>query len=146
MTAIDATPERENVLAKIEEIILNQGLEVIAQDEDSIQARDPESGIIVAMVLENDVLFLTVNLITVPEKALTNEVLRKMVHAENGISTSSFQTYPLDGGKVIIALNNFCKIFDMGSEDEDDVIACIDFLVADVFSARSLLGELASSN
>ena len=50
-----------------------------------------------------------------------------MLAADNGISTSSFQLYDAGGGNVTITLNNFCKLQDLGPDDEDDILsaACI---------------------
>jgi hypothetical protein len=66
-----------------------------------------------------------------------------MLAADNGISTSHFQLYEAGGGKVAISLNNFCKLQDMGPEDEDDILSCVHFLMVDVLTARRLLGSLA---
>ena len=68
-------------------------------------------------------------------------VMRAMLAAENGISTSSFQLYDAPEGQVTIALNNFCKMLDAtGPEDEDDLLSCVHFLLVDVIAARDLLG------
>ena len=67
-----------------------------------------------------------------------------MLAAGNGISTSHFQLYEAGAGKLAVTLNNFCKLQDMGPEDEDDILSCVHFLLADVLSARRLLGELRS--
>jgi hypothetical protein len=65
-----------------------------------------------------------------------------MLAADNGISTSYFQLYDAGKGTTAVTLNNFCKLFDMGPEDEDDILACVHFLLVDVLSARRLLGNL----
>ena len=62
--------------------------------------------------------------------------------AGNGISTSYFQLYDTGGGKVAVTLNNFCKLQDMGPEDEDDILSCVHFLLVDVMEARRLLTGL----
>ena len=67
-----------------------------------------------------------------------------MLAADNGISTSHFQLYDAGDGKVAITLNNFCKLQDMGPEDEDDILSCVHFLLVDVMSARRLLSGLES--
>ena len=54
--------------------------------------------------------------------------------SDNGVSTSSFQLYDAADGKVTITLNNFCKLQDMGPEDEDDILSCEHFLLVDVRS------------
>jgi hypothetical protein len=66
----------------------------------------------------------------------------QMLSAENGISTSAFQLYDVGEGKTAVTLNNFCKLQDMGADDEDDILSCVNFLMADVMSARRLVGHL----
>ncbi|MGA2772803.1 MAG: hypothetical protein ABSG26_18500 [Bryobacteraceae bacterium] len=39
---------------------------------------------------------------------------------------------------------NFCKLQDMGPEDEDDILSCVHFLLVDVITARRLLADLKS--
>ena len=62
--------------------------------------------------------------------------MSKMLAADNGISTSYFQLYDAGDGKVAVTLNNFCKLQDMGADDEDDILSCVHFLLVDVMSAR----------
>ena len=66
--------------------------------------------------------------------------LRKMLAADNGISTSHFQLYDTGDGNVAITLNNFCKLQDLGPEDEDDILSCVSFLLADVVHAQEFIG------
>ena len=65
-----------------------------------------------------------------------------MLAANNGISTSYFQLYEAGEGKVAITLNNFCKLQDLGADDEDDILSCVHFLLVDVMTARHLLAGL----
>jgi hypothetical protein len=44
-----------------------------------------------------------------------------------------------------VTLNNFCKLQDMGTDDQDDILSCVHFLLVDVMSARRLLSGLAAS-
>ncbi|MBV9308911.1 MAG: hypothetical protein JOZ45_22385, partial [Acidobacteriaceae bacterium] len=44
-------------------------------------------------------------------------------------------------GELAITLNNFCKLQDMGPEDEDDILSCVSFLLADVVGAKDLIGS-----
>ena len=67
-----------------------------------------------------------------------------MLAADNGISTSYFQLYEAGSGTVAMTLNNFCKLQDMGPEDEDDILSCVHFLLVDVMTARRLLGDLGA--
>ena len=91
-------------------------------------------------VLEGDILFLSLVCLVTPAASLTQAVLRKLLDADNGISTSHFQLYEAADGNVAITLNNFCKLQDMGPEDEDDILSCVNFLLADVVHAKELIG------
>ena len=68
--------------------------------------------------------------------------MAKMLAADNGISTSHFQLRDAAGGQVSVTLNNFCKLRDMGPDDEDDILSAVHFLLVDVMSARRLLSGL----
>ena len=63
-----------------------------------------------------------------------------MLAADNGISTSYFQLYDMGDG-IAVTLNNFSKLQDLGPEDQDDVLSCINFLLADVLRAKELIGS-----
>jgi hypothetical protein len=80
----------------------------------------------------------------VPNRAITAELMAKMLEADNGIHTSHFQLYDAGDGHVAITLANFCKLQEMGPDDEDDILSCVHFLLVDVISARHLLGDLES--
>jgi hypothetical protein len=67
-----------------------------------------------------------------------------MLASDNGVSTSSFQLYDAGDGNVTITLNNFCKLQDLGPEDEDDILSCVHFLLVDVMTARRLLSGLSA--
>jgi len=71
---------------------------------------------------------------------VTTDILRKMLSGDNGISTSHFQLYDTGNGETAITLNNFCKLQDLGPEDEDDILSCVNFLLADVVLAKGLIG------
>ena len=95
-------------------------------------------------VLEGEIMFFTLPCVTVARSAVTPEIMATMLASDNGISTSSFQLYNAGDGNVTITLNNFCKLQEMGPEDEDDILACVHFLLVDVLSARRLLAGLKS--
>jgi hypothetical protein len=78
----------------------------------------------------------------VPSTSITAEVMRKMLAADNGISTSYFQLYDAGDGKVAVTLNNFCKLQELGPDDQDDILSCVHFLLVDVLEARRLIGGL----
>jgi hypothetical protein len=103
-----------------------------------------ESGVAVQAVLAGDILYLSLTCTVVPRAAVTAGIMQRMLAADNGISTSHFQIYDAGAGKVAVTLNNFCKLQDMGPEDEDDILSCVHFLLVDVITARQLLADLKS--
>ncbi len=129
-------------LDQISALLAEKGYAVSQSGSNILTIHEVDSGIAVQAVLENNIVFFTLNCITVPAAAITAEVMRKMLAADNGISTSHFQLYDAQGGKVIVTLNNFCKLQDMGPDDEDDILSCVHFLLVDVLAARSLLRGL----
>jgi UDP-N-acetylglucosamine enolpyruvyl transferase len=128
-------------VGQIHALLAERGYEVTEPGTDTLKIREVESGVTVQAVLEDNILFCSLMCTTVPESALTRDVMRKMLSADSGISTSYFQLYD-SGGKVAVTLNNFCKLQDMGSEDEDDILSCVHFLMVDVMTARRLLAGL----
>lgn len=142
MTAT-ATRSDTITLSDVEAVLAQEGYEVFQHDDSLLTVRDTESGVTLQAVLEDNVLYLTVSCVTVASSAITLELTRKMLDAQNGISTSAFQLYDQGSGKVAITLNNFCKLQAMGEDDHDDILSCVEFLLADVIDARGLLGDLA---
>jgi hypothetical protein len=105
-----------------------------------LRVQEVDSGIWLRAVLEGEILFLSLVCMVVPDASLTPQILRKMLDGDNGISTSHFQLHKAAGGNVAITLNNFCKLQDMGPDDEDDILSCVSFLLADVVHAKELIG------
>jgi hypothetical protein len=138
------TPTLSPNLGHINELLAARGYEVAPSAPDGITIKELDSGISIQAVLEGDILFLTLPCITVPRTSVTPEIMAAMLAADNGISTSSFQLYDAGGGKVAITLNNFCKLQDMGIEDDDDILSCVHFLLVDVMTARRVLKGLAA--
>ena len=134
MTATIA-PQIDHIAA----LLAKQGYDVSQSGPGVLDVREVRSGISIQAVLEGDIMFFTMPCLTVTADKLTPDLLKKMLAGENGISTSSFQLYDGPEGKVTIALNNFCKLLDLGPEDEDDILSCVHFLLADVVAARDLL-------
>lgn len=130
-------------LQQIQGILAEHGYDVTEVNEHLLKIREVESGVSLSAVLANDILFLSLTCITVPESAITPALMRKMLDADNGISTSHFQLYPVGPGKLAITLNNFCKLQDMGPEDEDDILSCVHFLLIDVIAARVVVGNIS---
>lgn len=109
-------------------------------NEDVLEIQEVDSGISLRAVLQGDILFFSLVCVTAPAASVTPAVMRKMLAADNGISTSHFQLYDMDGGNVAVTLNNFCKLQDLGDDDEDDILSCVSFLLADVVRAKQLIG------
>ena len=138
------TPTTSPTLGTIHSLLAERGYEVSEPAPDTIAIRELDSGVSLQAVLEGDILFFTLSCITVPRTAVTPEIMATMLAADNGISTSAFQLYDAGSGKVNISLNNFCKLQDMGPEDEDDILSCVHFLLVDVMTARHLLSGLSA--
>jgi hypothetical protein len=138
MTATIA-PQIDNIAA----LLAKQGYDVSQTGPGILNVREVRSGISIRAVLEGEIMFFTLPCLTVAADKLTPDILKRMLAGENGISTSSFQLYDAPDNKVTIALNNFCKLYDLGSEDEDDLLSCVHFLLVDVIEARELLASIA---
>jgi hypothetical protein len=136
------TASTSSHLPQIRALLAEKGYEVSDSGPDTLRIRETESGIAIQAVLEGDILYFSLVCTTVPKASITPELTWRMLDAGNGISTSYFQLYDAGDGRVAVTLNNFCKLQDLGVDDEDDVLSCIHFLLVDVFSARRLLGDL----
>jgi len=141
-TARPTTPTAGPELGHIHALLAEKGYEVSEPVADTLKIREVESGVTLQAVLQGQILFCSLVCTVAPESAITPDVMRRMLAADNGISTSNFQLYQAGMGKVAVTLNNFCKIQDMGAEDEDDILSCVHFLLVDVMTARRLLGDL----
>ena len=129
-------------LAQIHALLAEKGYEVTEPTADSLKIREVDSGVSIQAVLQGSILYLSLICTVVPKKSITAALMDKMLDSDNGISTSYFQLYNVGEGKSAITLNNFCKLQDLGADDEDDILSCIHFLLVDVMSARGLLGDL----
>jgi hypothetical protein len=127
---------------QVQALLVEHGCEVEAAGDNILKIRDLDSGITMRTVLEDNILFCTVTCMTVPAEKISQDVMKKMLDANNGISTSGFQLYDRGDGKVVVTLNNFCKLLEMGPDDEDDILSCLEFLAMDVYAARKLLADL----
>ena len=137
------TATTSSYLGQIHALLAERGYEVSETAANTLKIREVDSGVAVQAVLEGDICFFSLICTVVPNSAITADVMRQMLDAGNGISTSYFQLYDA-GGKVAITLNNFCKLLDLGPEDEDDILSCVHFLLVDVMAARRILGHLGS--
>jgi hypothetical protein len=130
------SPQIDHIAA----LLAKQGYDVSQIGPGILDVREVRSGIRIQAVLEGEIMFFTLPCMTVTPDKLTPDLLKKMLAGENGISTSYFQLYDGPDSTVTIALNNFCKLFDLGPEDQDDLLSCVHFLLVDVIAARDLLG------
>ena len=128
----------------VEGVVAEAGYDASIVGEGILRIRDLDSGISIQAALEENVLFMTVSCMVVSEETITADVMRKMLDADNGISTSSFQLYKRDNGQVAVTLNNFCKLQAMGPDDQDDILSCIEFLIVDCIAASQQFGKLNS--
>ncbi len=125
----------------IKEFLAEEGYDVTSgADENMIRVKNLENGIVNTCVLQENVMFFTVKCTDLTPEQITDGLMRKMLDAENGITTSSFQLYHANG-KVSVTLNNFCKLQNMGEEDKDDILSCLGYLEADVIEAMDLLQQ-----
>lgn len=120
-------------------VLADDGYHVSAVADNLLRVVEPESGVVVLAALEGNVLFFTISCVSVPPQRLTGDVLRRMIASGNGIATSSFRLIDRSDSTVAVTLNNFCKLQDMGPEDCDDLLSCIEFLLVDVLFARALI-------
>ncbi|MBM80015.1 MAG: hypothetical protein CMJ78_05410 [Planctomycetaceae bacterium] len=126
---------------EVEAAIASAGYGVENLGDNLAKVTDVESGITIRAALEDNILFLTAPCVTVSCDKISQEVMQQMLCAENGISTSNFQLYKLSDDRVAVTLNNFCKLLEMGRDDHDDILSCIEFLLVDVFAAKDLIGD-----
>ena len=134
---------QSSTLEQIHALLASKRYSVTEAGNGILRIQEMESGITLQAVLESDILFLSLVCITLPAAKVTPAIMRKMLSVDSGISTSHFQLVDTGDGNVTVTLNNFCKLQDMGPEDEDDILSCVHFLLVDVMSARRLLGSLA---
>jgi hypothetical protein len=129
-------------IGQIHALLAERGYEVSDSGPDALTITEIDSGLAIRAVLQSQILYFSLVCTVVPRAAVTADVMRQMLAADNGISTSYFQLYETGDGNVAVTLNNFCKLQDLGSDDEDDVLSCVHFLLIDVLSAHRLVGHL----
>ncbi|MBV9269221.1 MAG: hypothetical protein JO061_23835 [Acidobacteriaceae bacterium] len=127
-------------LAQIHDLLARKRYQVTELDTSVLKIQDLESGISLRAVLEGDILFLSLICMVVPRSSITSGLMHKMLAADNGISTSHFQLYDTGNEQIAVTLNNFCKLQELGPDDEDDILSCVGFLLADVVHAKDLIG------
>src|SRR4051812_40425523 len=100
-------------LGQIHALLAERGYEVTDSGADTLRIRELPSGVTLQAVLQGEILFLTLTCTVVPNASITPNLMSKMLKADNGIHTSSFQLYDAGNGKVAVTLNNFCKLQEM---------------------------------
>ena len=133
-------PTATSHLGQIHALLANKRYAVSDLNDSVLRIQEPESGVSLRAVLEGEILFLSLTCASVPAAKITPGLMRKLLAADNGISTSHFQLYDTADGNIAITLNNFCKLQDLGPDDEDDILSCVSFLLADVVHATDLIG------
>ncbi len=133
-------PTTSSHLGQIHALLASKRYSVSELAGNVLRIQEAESGISLRAVLEGDILFFSLVCLVAPAARLTPQLMRKMLAADNGISTSHFQLYDASDGNLAVTLNNFCKLQDLGPEDEDDILSCVSFLLADVVHAKQLIG------
>jgi hypothetical protein len=131
-------------LGQIHVLLAEKGYEVSESGPDTLTIVEVHSGISLQAVLQGEIMFFSLTCTVVPGEAITPDLMAQMLAAHNGIHTSHFQLYDAGDDKVAITLANFCKLQEMGPDDEDDILSCVHFLLVDVITARHLLGSLES--
>jgi hypothetical protein len=139
------TPTETISISQAAELLAHSGYDVSEAASGVLRVRDVHSNVSFQAALAGNVLYMTVNLMTVPAADLTPALMRKMLDGQNGISTSAFRLYDSGDGKVAVTLNNFCKLLDMGPEDRDDILSLAGYLMVDVIAARDLLQPAAAA-
>ena len=135
-----ATATINTTLDQIHSLLAAKGYSVSEAGDGVLRIKELSSGITMQAVLAGEILYLSLVCMSVKESSLTPAILRRMLASDNGISTSYFQLYATGGGDVAVTLNNFCKLQELGPDDEDDILSCVSFLLADVVHAKDLFG------
>lgn len=130
-----------STIGQIHALLANKRYSVTELSDSVLRVEEMESKISLRAVLEGDILFLSLVCLLTSPASLTPAVLHKMLAADNGISTSHFQLVDTGDGNIAVTLNNFCKLQNLGPDDEDDILSCVSFLLADVLHAKELLGQ-----
>jgi hypothetical protein len=129
-------------LGQIHALLAEAGYQVSEPGPDTLRIQELHSGVAIQAVLQGEILFFSLVCTVVPQAAITSDVMAAMLAADNGISTSHFKVYDAGEDKLAVTLNNFCKLREMGPDEEDDILSSVHFLLQDVMSARRLLSGL----
>lgn len=126
----------------VKNIIKELGYELV-DDKGSVFSIRGSSGIKIICGVEEEILEITVPLVSVSESKLTREVALAMLWQDNGLSTSHIELVRCKGDQVRVVLMNYCKLSELGADDRDDIETALEFIELDTVRARSLLSALA---
>ena len=133
-------------LDKIHALLAAKGYAVSESGDGVLKIQEVGSGVSLRAVLEGDILYFSLTCAVAPTGVFTTALMSKMLDADNGISTSYFKLHEMSDGNVAVTLNNFCKVQELGADDEDDILSCVSFLLADVVHAKDLIGADLHTN
>lgn len=125
----------------VKNIIKGLGYEIL-KDADDVFTIAGSSGVRIICAVEEDILNVTVPLISVPISKITHEIAMNMLWSENGLSTSHLELVR-SGDNARVILMNYCKLQELGDDDLDDIETAIEFIELDVIKARQILSDLA---
>jgi hypothetical protein len=126
----------------VKNIVKHLGYEVVDHHAGVFSIKG-SSGIKIVCAVEHDIFKITVPLITVTEAKLTREVALSMLWHDNGLATSHLELVKAKGGKVKVILMNYCKLQELGEDDQDDIATALEFSELDVVRARKILKGLS---
>src|SRR5690242_17845830 len=106
-------------IGQIESLLAERGYEVSEVAPNSLKIREVDSGVSIRAVLEGDILYFSLVCTVVPRASISADEMSRMLAADNGIAASYFQLYDAGQGNVAVTLNNFCKLQDLGADDQD---------------------------
>jgi hypothetical protein len=129
-------------LGQIHALLAEAGYQVSEPGPDTLRVREVQSGVAIQAVIHGDVMLFSLVCTVVVQAAITPDIMAAMLAADNGITTSHFKVYDAGENKVAVTLNNFCKLRELGPDEEDDILSCVHYLLQDVMSARRLLSGL----
>lgn len=139
---MSGTPEAAAIDPQdVKNVIKIVGYEITKDQGDVFLVQD-ESKIPIWCCVQDNIVVNTIPCVTVESDKLTADVMRKMMDASNGLTTSSFRLNDLGGGKVQIVLTNFCKLLELEEDDADDIWSALNFLEIDLIKARNLLKDI----
>jgi hypothetical protein len=137
------TTSEPPTISQVEELLAEGGYEVAEAGEGLLRVRNSEMGVSFQVALEGNVLYMSVNLLSVQREQITPELMRQMLSSDTAPATSAFKLVESDG-RVAVTLNNFCMLQKMGPEDRDEVLSLASYLMADLLEARELFASVAA--